>query len=81
MNAVECKDLECDYNSVNNYLKNLYIRCGTCTQDMDELVEAYMESQKELDTCTRRDWPIIKQSQMELCRKIVEIYIKKKAGG
>lgn len=80
MNAVKCKDLDCKYNSINSYLTNLFDRCNSRMEEVDDLVEAYEESQRELEECSRRDWPIIKQSQGELCRRIVELYIKKKAG-
>lgn len=78
MNVEKSRDLESKYNSVDNYLRKLFDRNNVNAGKVDDLIGAYMDSQRELEECSRRDWPIIKQAQSELCRRIVDLYIEKK---
>lgn len=82
MNALTTNDIECRYTSVVSYLNALYERLATNTNELDSLVRAYEASEAELDTCSRRDYQLIKQAQADLCKKIVDLYISKskKAG-
>lgn len=69
------KDLECHYRGVMDYITSLEERMEAGDTIPDRL-KMYIESKKELLTCSKRDWPVIKQAQSHMGISIVERLIE-----
>lgn len=68
-------DLECRYKGIMDYITSLKERVAA-EDTIPDMIRMFAESERELLSCSKRDWPIIKQAQSHMGTTIAKLLVE-----